>query len=237
MKYRAILPSVFTVGNLFCGFWALRYVIEGNYVPAAWLIVLGACLDNMDGRIARLVGHDSRFGIEIDSLVDVCTFGVVPAVMVYRSLFDTGWGSTIAFVFLLAGAWRLARYNILSQDGDKGEFFTGLPIPVAAIALSQYVVFAELAWSSEHAATLSVALVLLLSFLMVSKIEYDAVPNFRSTTMTDRFKQIYFLGSIVLICLPSTSKQLFFPLVLSYLLLGIYRRFWSIFSDEVTQHA
>jgi len=237
MSYRTILPSAFTVGNLFCGFWALRYVIEGNYVPAAWLIVLGACLDNMDGRIARLVGKESRFGVEIDSLVDVCTFGVVPAVMVYRSLFDTGWGSTIAFVFLLAGAFRLARYNILSQDGEKGEFFTGLPIPMAAIALSQYVVFTETAWSSEHAATLAVAMVLFLSYLMVSSIEYDPVPNFRSTAFMDRFKQVYFLGSIVLICLPATSKQLFFPLVLSYLLIGIYRRVWGIFSDEVTQHA
>lgn len=236
MKYRLILPSVFTVGNLFCGFWALRYVIEGNYVPAAWLIVLGACLDTMDGRIARLVGQDSRFGVEIDSLVDVCTFGVVPAVMIYRSLFDTGLGSVIAFVFLLAGALRLARYNILSQDGEKGDFFTGLPIPMAAIALSQYVVFTEW-WSSAHAAPLAVALVLFLSFLMVSKIEYDPVPNFRSAALTDRIKQAYFLGSIVLICMPATSRQLFFPLVLSYLLMGmIYRRVWGI-SDEVTQHA
>ena len=235
MKYRLILPSVFTVGNLFCGFWALRYVIEGNYVPAAWLIVLGACLDTMDGRIARLVGQDSRFGVEIDSLVDVCTFGVVPAVMIYRSLFDTGLGSVIAFVFLLAGALRLARYNILSQDGEKGDFFTGLPIPMAAIALSQYVVFTEW-WSSAHAAPLAVALVLFLSFLMVSKIEYDPVPNFRSAALTDRIKQAYFLGSIVLICMPAISRQLFFPLVLSYLLMGIYRRVWGI-SDEVTQHA
>ena len=236
MRYRSILPSVFTVANLFCGFWALRYVIEGNYVPAAWLIVLGACLDTMDGRIARLVGQDSRFGVEIDSLVDVCTFGVVPAVMAYRCLFDTGWGSTVTFLFLLAGALRLARYNILSQDGEKDEFFTGLPIPMAAIALSQYVVFTEW-WSSEHAAPLAVALVLLLSFLMVSKMEYDPVPNFRSTTFTDRVKQMGFLGSIVLICLPATSKQLFFPIVFAYLLMGIYRRVWGIFSNEVTQHA
>ncbi len=119
----------------------------------------------------------------------------------------------------------------------KANSFAGLPIPMAAIALSQYVVFTETAWSSEHAATLAIAVVLLLSYLMVSRIEYDAVPNFRSTALTDRVKQVYFLGSIVLICLPATSKQLFFPLVLSYLLMGIYRRVWGIFSDEVTQHA
>ena len=237
MVYRAILPSVFTVGNLFCGFWALRYAIEGNYASAAWLILLGACLDNMDGRIARLVGKDSRFGIEFDSLVDVCTFGVVPAVMIYRSLMDSGWGSTLAFIFLLAGAFRLARYNLLSQDDEKSEFFAGLPIPMAAIALSQFVVFTDRAWETEHAASLGVALVLFLSFLRVSRIEYDPVPNFRSTALVDRIKQIYFLGSIVLICLPATSKVLFFPLVLSYLLLGVYRWVWGIFSDEVTQHA
>ena len=80
-------------------------------------------------------------------------------------------------------------------------------------------------------------MVLFLSFLMVSKIEYDPVPNFRSTAIADRIKQLYFLGSIVLICLPATSKLFFFPLVLSYLLMGIYRRVWDIFSNEVTQHA
>ena len=86
MMYRALLPNMFTVGNLFCGFLAMHYTMEGKYIPAAWLIVLGAALDKLDGRIARLVGNDSDFGIEFDSLVDVCTFGLVPAFMVYHSL-------------------------------------------------------------------------------------------------------------------------------------------------------
>ena len=80
-----------------------------------WLIVLGAALDTMDGRIARFIGNDSKFGIEFDSLADVCTFGIAPALMVYRESLNSSWGVAIAFAFLLCGALRLARYNLLSQ--------------------------------------------------------------------------------------------------------------------------
>lgn len=237
MIYRAIVPSIFTVGNLFCGFLALRYVLDGRYVSAAWLIVLSAALDTMDGRIARFIGKDSKFGIEFDSLADVCTFGIVPALMVYHSLLHSGWGVAIAFVFLLCGTLRLARYNLLSQDDAKGDLFQGLPIPAAAVALSQYVVFTERAWETSHAASLAVFLVLLLSGLMVSRVEYDSIPNFRATTFWGRFKQVYVVAAVALIIHPSTSKGFFFPLVVLYLLTGIYRWVAGIFSDEVTQHA
>ena len=235
--YRLILPNLFTVGNLFCALLALIYVIEGRYVPAAWLIVLGAALDTMDGRIARLVGKDSRFGIEFDSLVDICTFGVVPAVMIYMSRFNSPWGLLVAFVFLLCGGLRLARYNLLSQDEAKGDLFTGMPIPVAAITLSQYVVFTEHAWESNHAASLGAVLALFLAFLMISRLEYDHVPNFKSSALGDRIRQLYFLGCVGLVIHPSTSKDLFFPLAVVFMLSGVYRWILGMFSDEVTQHA
>ncbi|MFH1569811.1 MAG: CDP-diacylglycerol--serine O-phosphatidyltransferase [Gemmatimonadota bacterium] len=237
MVYRALLPHVFTLGNLFCGFAALRYVMEGRYVSAAWLLVLGATFDTMDGRIARFMGQSSRFGIELDSLADVCTFGVVPAAMIYHALFNSGWGAALAFVFLLCGSLRLARYNVLSQEGAKGDLFLGLPIPAAAVALSQYVVYTERAWETEYAGTLGVFLILFLSFLMVSRIEYDPVPSFRAGTLRDRLKQLYFLTTLGLIIYPTTSKDFFFPLVVLYLLSGIYRWVVGTFSDEVTQHA
>lgn len=237
MVLRSTLPHLFTLGNLFCGFMALSYIIEGRYVPAAWLLVLGASLDTMDGRIARFMGQSSRFGVELDSLADVVTFGVVPALMVYHSVLHSAWGGALAFIFLLCGTLRLARYNVLSHEGAKGDLFLGLPIPAAAVALSQYVIFTEHAWETEHAGALGVSMVLLLSFLMVSRIEYDPVPNFRSNSLLARFKQFYFLGAVALVIHPSTSKDFFFPVVLLYLLSGVYRWVVSAFSDEVTQHA
>ncbi|MFC1526498.1 CDP-diacylglycerol--serine O-phosphatidyltransferase [Candidatus Latescibacterota bacterium] len=237
MVYRALIPNVFTVGNLFCGFAALSYIIGGKYVPAAWLIVLGAALDNMDGRIARFMGQDSRFGIEFDSLADVCTFGVVPAVMIYHALLQSGWGLLVGTIFLLCGALRLARYNVLSHENAKSNLFLGLPIPAAAIALSQYIVYTERAWETEHAASLGTLFALLLAFLMVSRIEYDPVPNFRSAALRDRLKVLYFLGSVGLVIYPGTSKELFFPIIAVYLFSGIYRWVNGMFSGEVTQHA
>ena len=234
---RAIIPNLFTIGNLLCGFLALRYVAEGRYVPAAWLIVLGATLDNMDGRIARLIGRDSAFGIEFDSLADVCTFGVVPAFMLYHSLLASGWGATLAFVFLLGGAFRLARYNVMSHESGKTDFFAGLPIPAAAIALSQFVVFTEHAWETAHAAQLGVMVTMFLTVLMVSRVEYDTVPSFRSGGLLDRCKQVFFIGAVALSVHPATSKDFFFPLVLAYLVTGVGRSVAGMFSDEVTQHA
>ncbi len=234
---RAIIPNLFTVGNLLCGFLALRYVAEGRYVPAAWLIVLGAALDNMDGRIARLIGRDSAFGIEFDSLADVCTFGVVPAFMLWHCLMPSAWGAAFAFLFLLGGAFRLARYNVMSHEGGKLDYFTGLPIPAAAIALSQFIVFTEHAWTTAHAAQLGIMVTLFLALLMVSRVEYDSMPSFRSGGVWDRCKQVFFIGAVALIVHPATSKDFFFPLVLAYLVTGVGRSVAGLFSNEVTQHA
>ena len=235
---RGVIPSLFTLGNLVCGFVALSFVAEGRYVPAAWLILLAAALDNMDGRLARLIGTDSKFGIEFDSLADACTFGVVPAFMLYHSLLHSPWGAVAAACFLLAGASRLARFNVIShEEGEKGEFFMGLPIPSAAIVLTQYVVYTERTWDTIHAAQFGIALMVLLSLLMVSRVEYDAVPNFRSSALRDRLKVVYFLISVGLILHPATSREIFFPLAMLYIASGLYRRLWGMFSNEVTQHA
>ena len=234
--YRAILPNLFTIGNLFCGFLAIHYILQGSFGPATWLIVLGGVLDKMDGLIARFMGKDSRFGIEFDSLVDICTFGVAPALMVYLSYQKSGWGLIIAFVYLLCGTLRLARFNALSLDDEKGDYYLGLPIPMAAICLTQYVAFAGDTWIGGHTDGLAAPLVLLLSLIMVSRFEYDPIPNFRASGLGGRFKQIYFLVSVTFMIHPST-QGLFFILLTVYVLSGVYRRIVGLFSDEITQHA
>ncbi len=236
--YRAILPNLFTIGNLFCGFLAIHYILQDNFGPAAWLILLGAVLDKMDGLIARFMGKDSRFGIEFDSLVDICSFGVTPALMIYLNLSypHSAWGLGLAFLYLLCGALRLARFNSMSLEDEKGDYYLGLPIPMAAICLTQYVASAENAWAATHTGALAVSLVLLLSLLMVSRFEYDSIPNFRATGLRDRFKQVYFLVSVILMLHPSTH-DIFFLLLMIYILSGVYRWIVGLFSDEVTQHA
>ena len=230
--YLSLLPNLFTIGNLFCGFLALHYIFQGSFVPAAWLIVLGAVLDKMDGKIARAVGRDSQFGIEFDSIVDICTFGVAPAVMIYHTHLHTGWGLGLAFIYLICGAFRLARFNTISLNDEKNDYYLGVPIPVAAVCLTQYIVFEG---PGTHSTPLAAFLVLLLSLLMVSRFDYDSMPNFRATGFGERFKQAYFISSVGFIIYD--ADNFFFPLTILYLLSGIYRWVASLFQDEVTQHA
>ena len=235
---RVIIPQLFTAGNLFCGFLALHYAFKGSYVPAAWLVFLGAVLDKMDGKIARVMGKDSLFGIQFDSIVDICTFGFVPAVIVYQGYLNSSWGLALAFAFVLCGAIRLARFNTISMSEDKEEdYYLGLPIPTAAICLTQFIVF-ETAFEETlpiaYTTNAAAALALSLAFLMISRLDYDSVPNFRGTSFSDRFKQIFFVVAIVLILYESAY---FFPVTMVYICSGVYRWIVGLFSNEVTQHA
>ena len=115
-----LAPSLFTVGNMACGFYALLSVHQGEYVSAATFIIYGMIFDALDGRVARLVHGESSFGVEFDSLSDFLTFGIAPAHMMYGFILkDYGiWGYTMAFVYALCGGLRLARFNAVAHDTD-----------------------------------------------------------------------------------------------------------------------
>src|SRR5258708_27312103 len=136
----AILPSLFTTGNLFLGFWAIVRTFHGQYAEAAPLIFWAILLDVLDGRIARMTGTTSEFGAELDSLADVVSFGVAPALLIYSwgfsSLPRVGW--LVAFLFVVCGALRLARFNVQKTSVD-GRYFVGLPIPAAAAPVAALV--------------------------------------------------------------------------------------------------
>src|SRR5437667_5372124 len=138
----AILPSLFTTGNLFLGFWAIVKTLHGEYEEAAPLIGWAIVLDMLDGRIARLTGTASEFGGELDSLADVISFGVAPALLVYCWAFASvpraGW--LAAFLFVTCGALRLARFNVQRHVVD-GRWFVGLPIPAAAAQIAATIHF------------------------------------------------------------------------------------------------
>lgn len=174
-----IIPSLFTVGNMLCGFAAMLHSLHGRLELAGWLILLAGILDGLDGRIARLTGTTSEFGKEYDSLADVVSFGVAPAILIYQwGLWTMGrWGWAVAFLFVVAGSVRLARYNVRAHAGDR-RYFVGLPIPAGAGALTLLVLVdpSPLVTQWEGAALWS--FVLLISFLMVSPIPYRSFKDF-----------------------------------------------------------
>ena len=225
MRKRAAVPSGLTVGNLLCGFLAIYYVVEGRLVAAGWLIVVAAFLDAMDGKVARAIRAPSRFGVEFDSLADVCSFGLAPALLIFYyhcrvCNLDDMWGIGLSFLFLLCGALRLARFNA-QQKGFEKNNYTGFPIPAASATLISYVIFSEKVWSWSRSLEISISLTILLSLLMVSTLEYDTFPRFAPGSTRNRLKLLYVLGGVVLMAL--YTEEAFFPLAGIYALSGIVR--------------
>jgi CDP-diacylglycerol--serine O-phosphatidyltransferase len=182
-KAMFVLPNLFTVSSIFLGFYAL-VLCAGDATPvqlyqAALAIFFAMFFDAFDGRVARMTKTQSDFGVQLDSLADVISFGAAPALLVYKwALAPFGFlGLFVSFAFAACGALRLARFNVLAQRGDKGSslFFVGLPIPLAAGTIVAIVIahFKQFGQATNAADRLPVALVvMLLSFLMVSTVRY-----------------------------------------------------------------
>jgi CDP-diacylglycerol--serine O-phosphatidyltransferase len=175
-----LLPSLFTVGNMLAGFASMLHAINGRLIAGGWLIVLAGVLDGLDGRIARLTRATSDFGKEYDSLADVVSFGVAPAVLVYEwGLRDLGrWGWVVAFLYLVAGSVRLARFNVRAGKEDS-HYLTGLPIPGGAGALALLVLLRPEPVEAAVMAGAVSGFVLTVSLLMVSTIPFRSYKDFK----------------------------------------------------------
>jgi CDP-diacylglycerol--serine O-phosphatidyltransferase len=175
----SILPSLFTTGNLFLGFWAVVRTLNGRYTDAAPFIIWAAVLDMLDGRIARLTGTTSEFGGELDSLADVISFGVAPALLVYswgfHDLHPAVWMA--AFLFVVCGTLRLARFNVQRHVVD-GRYFVGLPIPAAAAQIATLVLAVEGPLTGFAGPIVVAVMTVLLGFLMVSTFRYPSFKGF-----------------------------------------------------------
>ncbi|MGE5244652.1 MAG: CDP-diacylglycerol--serine O-phosphatidyltransferase [Betaproteobacteria bacterium] len=168
-----LLPSLFTLGNMFCGYACVVYAMRGEYQTAAPFIGFAILLDILDGRIARLTGTASDFGVEFDSLADIISFGIAPAILSFAwglsPLGRLGWAA--GFMFVTAAAMRLARFNIQSAAADK-RYFVGMPSPAAA-AVPAATVFAYPAGLYDYRAALPALLMVLVpAVLMVSTIRF-----------------------------------------------------------------
>ncbi len=169
-----LLPSLFTLGNMFCGYACIVYAMRGEFETAAPFIGVAIVLDMLDGRIARLTGTASEFGLQFDSLADVISFGIAPAILCFdwglAPLGRLGWAA--GFLFLTAAAMRLARFNIQSQAATDKRYFVGMPSPAAAGVPAATVYAFPAGLHDQWGALPALAIVIVPAILMVSTIRF-----------------------------------------------------------------
>jgi CDP-diacylglycerol--serine O-phosphatidyltransferase len=222
---RAVVPSLFTVLNMFCGFLSLIHSSQGEFAKASWFIMLAAGFDAFDGIMARITKSSSEFGVQIDSLSDVVSFGAAPAFLAYRlSLSSLGsMGMLLSSLVMIFGGLRLARFNVQLSGFDK-DFFLGLPIPASAITVASFT----LSYTSPEGILQPVAASLLpwmlaaLSLLMVSKVRYDTLPRIsRRAIKKEPWKFMFAVLAVIVVVV--TGGSAVFPLLLLFIALGLVR--------------
>jgi CDP-diacylglycerol--serine O-phosphatidyltransferase len=195
-----LLPSLFTLGNMFCGYSCVVYSMRGEFETAAPFIGIAIVLDMLDGRIARLTGATSDFGLQFDSLADVISFGVAPAVLSLNwgllPLGRLGWYA--GFLFVTAAAMRLARFNIQTATGDK-RYFVGMPSPAAAAVPAATIFALPGAIQDYREALIVLVMVLVPAVLMVSTIRFRSFKSIDLQTRRPYTVLILIAGAIVLI--------------------------------------
>lgn len=227
---KSFIANTVTSFNIFCGFLSILYTSQADFKMAAIFIIAAAIFDTMDGIVARLLNTTSKFGVELDSLSDVVSFGAAPSFLVYKAYaYQFGvWGILASSLILIFGALRLARFNIMLDDiKNKGDF-TGLPIPLSAITISTLVItYYEQGKIKEPYNILFLPLVIILSFLMVSKIRYNAFPKLKDRKLKEKVF-LFFILIIALILAIITNGEILFYIFLSFVLFGILRQIFYL---------
>jgi len=225
-------PNGLTLLNLFCGVYAIILGIRGEFSKAPMFIVLGGIADVLDGRVARATGTGSRFGEELDSLVDAISFGLAPALLMYLEQPNRGtWEWLLAFIFTACAVMRLARFNV-EQAGRKKTHFHGLPSPAAGLTLASYYWFSQtplynqtvilftdsktlsdLTWQ-----TILRGLMAVLAALMMSDVPYPTVPSIGFKTIKQILGTLVVAGCVTLLVV--SREEFIFPAMLAYVLWG-----------------
>ena len=215
-----ILPNLITAAGIFAGFYVIIAATDGHYNRAAWFILVAAIFDGLDGKVARLTGTSSKFGVELDSLADVISFGVAPGVLLYlwalRPFGKLGW--LAAFLYVICGALRLARFNVQVSTVESRRF-VGIPIPAAACIVATCVLlFYELGGTGTIKMFSMVVLVFLLAILMISNVEYLSLKD------PELFKRQPFLilvvAIILLIVVVAKPEVMLFLVGMAYMISG-----------------
>jgi CDP-diacylglycerol---serine O-phosphatidyltransferase len=232
-----LLPNGFTLANLFFGVFAIVSAFRKDFFWAGWCVVLGGLMDALDGRIARITRTTSRFGIELDSLVDAVSFGVAPAFIMYVAVLNQdGWAWLFCFIYIACVVMRLARFNS-EQGGRAKTHFHGLPSPVAGMALATYYWFSQTtlytgtiveSWPWH---TVLPGLMLVLSFLMISHVLYPAPPKLSLRSIRGALTSAFLLGVFVLVM--SHPKQYAFPAMMGYVAFGLGKTLFLGLIDRI----
>lgn len=233
-----ILPSLFTLANMVCGFYSVILAINRRWLEAATLLTVAALMDGLDGMVARATNTTSEFGLNFDSIVDVVSFGVCPALIIYLKwltpeVFNTNrFGWMLAFFYLMGGAIRLARFNVkaYSQDDSKHRDFRGLPITAAALTLSTtlwvYSKYADNFRFFKIIPYIIPGLIIVLTYLMISNIKY---PSLKHLPFKKFNTYLFFLFIIILIILLMAQTGLvMFIVTILYVLSGPLKKVYLI---------
>jgi CDP-diacylglycerol--serine O-phosphatidyltransferase len=220
-----MLPSGLTIANLFFGIFAIVAASRGDPSKAGLYVVFAGIFDVFDGRVARATNTGSPLGSELDSLVDIVSFGVAPAMIMYFAVLNReGWDWVFSFAFIACAALRLARFNV-EQAGRPKRYFHGLPSPAAGLTLATYYWFSQTPlYNDTNIANLPWHVMLRfvmagLGALMVSDVSYPAVPNIGFKSLRDILGTLVIVGTVVGVFF--VPKQFFFPACLAYVLYGL----------------
>jgi len=233
-------PSLFTLGNLACGFFSIMAAAKGHFSEAGWLILFAAVFDMFDGRIARLFGAESAFGIEMDSLADTISFCAAPAFLMYFFVLKDNpvWGAAIACVYTCFGVLRLAKFNTMAHAGETSKkYFSGLPVPTPAMILASFAISYHMGGNNmpilskclPHLYNFVWFAMLIMALLMVSKVPYAAFKGKREKGFSVWTLLFFVFLVVMLIRFPQDVVFIVFSLyVLFGLLAVLYRAFRGI---------
>ena len=232
-----IFPSLFTCGNMSCGIISIISSTEGNFIAAAWFLIGALACDILDGRIARMTKTTSDFGMQLDSLSDLVSFGVAPAMMMYLLVLNImgNIGIAIAVLFVLCSALRLARFNVLAHSEEPHKHFVGLPTPASAGVIISFVLSYELLGPEKYTLNFKTIPVLMdlmptffkampivmviLSFLMVSNVPYMSFKKFKLTRV--RTIEIFSLLLVLIILIVVYPQNIIFLIFSFYVASGL----------------
>jgi CDP-diacylglycerol--serine O-phosphatidyltransferase len=224
-----VIPSLFTCGNMSFGILSVISSIDGDFIKAAWFLIGALACDILDGRIARMTNTTSSFGMQLDSLSDLVSFGIAPAIMMYMLVLENMGiaGIAIAILFVICSALRLARFNVLAQSGEIHKHFVGLPTPAAAGVITSFVLSFQFLANAENLhgfKTIPVLIkylpaflkimpvvMVILSFLMVSNIPYLSFKKIKFTRVTTiEFLVVVIVFIILIVVYPQNTTFLIF---------------------------
>ena len=222
-----MLPSGLTIANLFFGIFAIVAASRGDPIKAGLYVVLAGIFDVLDGRVARATNTGTPLGSELDSLVDIVSFGVAPAMIMYFAVLNReGWDWVFSFAFIACAALRLARFNV-EQAGRAKKYFHGLPSPAAGLTLATYYWFSQTSlYADTNIANLPWHVMLRfvmagLGALMVSDVSYPAVPTVGIRSLREILGTLVVAGTIIGVFF--VPRQFFFPACLAYVLFGLVK--------------